>query len=660
MTRHFLAPLVCLGILSTGVAVAGDDVRDAIKKLKTSKKAEERILGAKLLRGRDTPEVIDALALALQDKDAGVREEAASVLWNAGKKAKAAEPALRRALDDPEPRVVASAAGALEMMDVDAKELAAARRRALSETKPSDHHTAFLAARGLIGLDPPATVLRGLLPYLASMSEAAAKPGGSDYRDAVEATEQALERLAKTKDRSAIPLLLDELDRSAASAPSLLKALGAYKPPAERFAQILVKQMHVRDPKTRHAAVARCRDLTSDADVAVWAPEATALLRDPDGGVRMETLWAIHGAGGRAAAAVPDVVRLLKEDSSGGVRARAAEVLGDIGDSSQAVSQQIKLQVAEQVKGPLVAALSDKAEDVAKAALNAYNRLVLPRAELVNTLIQVAEGSGPPRLRQGALLFLRNLSGQAKPVLERVRALATSGDKAVADDARYAVESIEHGGRGTSNPVVTGPAAPKTASGSPAPAAGASAAKRDPGAEARGLAKLREMKLGFNVSEFARSLSHLQPDAVQAFLDAGMSAGQPIDGMPPLTFLLYGSTCPRGKPTPEATREIVKVLLAGGADVNQKDDAGNTALLRATGTCDRPTVRMLVVAGAKVGLRNTMNYSPLENALVLMNLEVAEELISAGARLNAQEAKDYAERYKGDPKLLALVKKATP
>ena len=113
MMRRLVAPLVCLGIVVAGAAIAETyDVRDAIKRLK-SRNVEDRILGAKLLRVKEEPEAVEALAQALQDKDARVRREAASSLWGTGEKAKAAEPALRKALNDPNRDVRHAAAVAL-------------------------------------------------------------------------------------------------------------------------------------------------------------------------------------------------------------------------------------------------------------------------------------------------------------------------------------------------------------------------------------------------------------------------------------------------------------------------------------------------------------------------------------------------------------------
>src|SRR6185295_11512071 len=139
-------------------------IREAIKNLQKSKNFEDRVEAARYLGGFDDPAAVQALADALSDRDPEVQEAAASALWHTGEKAAAAKPALLRALDGSPPRVVARAAGALETMGVSAKDLADARRTVLK--RRPDETTAFLAARGLIGLDPAATVLPPLLDYL--------------------------------------------------------------------------------------------------------------------------------------------------------------------------------------------------------------------------------------------------------------------------------------------------------------------------------------------------------------------------------------------------------------------------------------------------------------------------------------------------------------
>ena len=288
----------------------------------------------------------------------------------------------------------------------------------------------------------------------------------------------------------------------------------------------------------------------------------------------------------------------------------------------------------------------------------------MPTSEVVDVLARVAEGNAPVRVRLLALQMLRNREGQAKPVLERVRALTKSPEQLVARDARAAVELIERGGPGSPNPLASAASSQRLAAPSKTTAVGASApAQRDPNTEARGLAKLRELRLAFNEDGFFKALTEMQPEAVRAFTDAGMSPNYSfarVSGRSPLMLLFFlGQACPAGEPTPEATRNIVKALIAAGADLNQVDENGNTALMFAADKCDRVTVRLLISAGAKIGLLNKGGLTALEMSIVSGNPGV-EELIAAGARLDRQKAKDYLEAYKGNPKALALVKKAAP
>ena len=86
-------------------------VRDYAKTLAKDRDPRERASAARSLGGRERPEAVAALAKALSDPDAGVRQAAASALWDTGKAAVAAKPELTKALGDPEAAVVARAAG---------------------------------------------------------------------------------------------------------------------------------------------------------------------------------------------------------------------------------------------------------------------------------------------------------------------------------------------------------------------------------------------------------------------------------------------------------------------------------------------------------------------------------------------------------------------
>ena len=119
------------------------------------------------------------LAKHLANADPVIRLAAAEQAWEqASRKPEAfasTQSALRVALDDGDAAVAMNAAGALAAMDVPETELAAARRRVLSGGVRG--YVGFLAARGLVGIDPAPPLLPYLLDY---------------YLDAVEAKEYGL------------------------------------------------------------------------------------------------------------------------------------------------------------------------------------------------------------------------------------------------------------------------------------------------------------------------------------------------------------------------------------------------------------------------------------------------------------------------------------
>ena len=88
------------------------------------------------------------------------------------------------------------------------------------------------------------------------------------------------------------------------------------------------------------------------------------------------------------------------------------------------------------------------------------------------------------------------------------------------------------------------------------------------------------------------------------------------------------------------------------------DDKKNTPLMFASADCDRETLRLLLKAGAKVNAKNWAGLTALRVGHLSGNPGL-EELIAAGARLDAANAKAYAEAYKGNPKALDLIRKAT-
>lgn len=104
---------------------------------------------------------------------------------------------------------------------------------------------------------------------------------------------------------------------------------------------------------------------------------------------------------------------------------------------------------------------------------------------------------------------------------------------------------------------------------------------------------------------------------------------------------------------------VVDVLLAAGANVNEVDDFGLSVLLMAAQKCKAPVIERLLAAGGDTEVRSPQGYTPLAMAFIVQNHDAAEALVAHGARLSPESiAKLFAEPP-DDPKVAALVKRAT-
>lgn len=81
--------------------------------------------------------------------------------------------------------------------------------------------------------------------------------------------------------------------------------------------------------------------------------------------------------------------------------------------------------------------------------------------------------------------------------------------------------------------------------------------------------------------------------------------------------------------------EVVRVLLANGAQPNSRDDRGDTPLMRASQFGHSEVVKALLEFGADVHARNGEEETALHKAAACMELEAAELLLGAGADVNA-------------------------
>ena len=86
-------------------------------------------------------------------------------------------------------------------------------------------------------------------------------------------------------------------------------------------------------------------------------------------------------------------------------------------------------------------------------------------------------------------------------------------------------------------------------------------------------------------------------------------------------------------------QEIIKELIAKGADVNARTNEGDTSLHKAVAEGNKEAVELLITAGADVNARNDFEITPLHEAtgsnLEKGHLEITELLLANGADVNA-------------------------
>jgi ankyrin repeat protein len=121
-------------------------------------------------------------------------------------------------------------------------------------------------------------------------------------------------------------------------------------------------------------------------------------------------------------------------------------------------------------------------------------------------------------------------------------------------------------------------------------------------------------------------------EGVKRLLATGVDPNR-TPGLPPLMAAIV-------QPRRPEHLEIMRLLLAAGADVNGRAPHGGTALLQAAGFLDREAVALLLAAGADPNLVDRRGVSPLLASLLAIydaedrHLEIAQMLLARGADVN--------------------------
>jgi HEAT repeat protein len=630
-------PSVLLFLLFVPVLAAASDLDRLAKDLK-SRDTQTRADAAKSLGRLKSEAAVELLVTALSDREGKVRSAAASALWHASDVSKAAIPALRKTLFDPDPYVVACAAGALIAMDVPREEVADALRGVLQRGDPFDR---FLAARGLTGVEPAAHLVAPLVEHLRRNVPDQNDVGSFfDRKDRFDSAAKALKHLGQTNDRTQIDPLMAEL-RAVAPAiiPPILAGLGELKPAPDHWVDTLIDQLGSAAVPVRRQSLELLRKQLAAADIRKWAPPVARLTKDADAEIRGWAIGTLGDGKGLAHEAFGAVLQMIGSERDAHLRARAADVAGDIGDAKYPIDSALKASMGKEGFPVLTAAIAkDPDADVRGNALHSLAKLQIEPSETAPVFARAAvEGKGVG-FRTDALILLSNLGHDFEQATAMIEPLANDPDPLVSRIAKETVKSMRSGSTSSSRKATT-------------PAV----AQADPAARERALATLREKDVQFTTGDFARALRELEEETVAAFLDAGMSPNQRFSygGLPLQTVLDSQYEC--GK----EMKSTVRLLIDRGADANGSDDAGNTIIMTAAKQCDGEMIKMLIKAGAKVQAKNSMGFGALDDAIPMANTSAATALIAAGARLTPEMAKSDRETYKKQPKVLEIIAMAT-
>lgn len=200
--------------------------------------------------------------------------------------------------------------------------------------------------------------------------------------------------------------------------------LGRLGPKARDAVPALIAATQDRDAHVRSVTIAALGDCGAHSPTA-----ATALGEQLKGGERLEALKALAKLGKLAAAAVPEIVPLLK-DKSNEVRWNAARTLGEIGPAALLAAP------------ALVAALADPDDEVREHAAESLGQIGPGAKDAVPVLIKTLKDEND-RVRRDAARSLGEMGAAAKDSLPALKALASDPSNIVREAAARSVRQID-------------------------------------------------------------------------------------------------------------------------------------------------------------------------------------------------------------------------
>ena len=585
--RLLAAIAACAGVCSSGIASADDaSVRaNAGILMSRSMDVKDRVGAAESLARYSPRAAVPILIEALNETSEPVRRAAARGLWTVAQSenaddaaaARAAMPALRVALGDTSVSVAMNAAGALERLGEPPTVLAEVRRKALRAPGPYSYER-FLAARGLIGIDPAVALTPYVLDWLFAEYRRLDSSNSSGARDNIRIANAGLTRLVQTGDRGVLVVLDGELKADRPGTSDLLHAMAIAKPLPDHFARTLVIEADAPRAETVAAAFELMPKLDDPASLNEWVPAAARALSDP--GRQAGAAGALRDISGKTPLGMPELARLAESSAPDAVRVVA---LGALGDASDATRDRPALVVAAAKPAALQAFRWVLARDPAGPPFEAASRALRFTERDFNRsagMYLEALKQNPDVIAQAQLLdYIGQAHSAAGVFADELRPYANASDPKVRQAAIAALDSIKPSWR------ESGERAAAVAVGKVP-----TAAPPQPGAKGADLTKFYGAVRDGDRAAIARLVNTGNVNA--PLLMANGTAGP----LTPMGGALQHCGLPQIAPAKIAA--AVAQLVALGADPEQRTASGSTLLDHAKAACP-PEVQEALLGGPR-------------------------------------------------------------
>jgi HEAT repeat protein len=351
-------------------------------------------------------EELPALREALHDSSSVVRAEAAEIIGQLGRHARAALPALKQALADQDMVVRIKAAGAVLRLDPGYEPALALLLEELNDANMV-HRIAAVETIGVVGAPAKKAVgpLIGLMknndPTLRRAAAEALGQFGSDAETAVPTLVEAL------KDTQTRRIAVEVLGRLGAPGKPALPQLALYCQDPDRklawLAAVSVIRIEAGEPES--------------AAIRAAVPLFIEGLRNPDPTSRWHAVWCLKWLGAEAKSGVPALISLTQEKDAGTCMA-AMEALGEIGAGARAALPAVRGR------------LTDADGAVRLVAAEALWRIDHDVGTAIAVCSAALKDGDSPRKMQ-ALQFLADMGAEAKGAVEAILGALKSENRAV-------------------------------------------------------------------------------------------------------------------------------------------------------------------------------------------------------------------------------------